>query len=87
MTNEEKELKELKELADLYARLIEFPPFQRLVAEKEKHIEKQKEAIINDLTDERLVDKAIIQGMRLVLSEPMNVINEYNKLKENSEPS
>lgn len=85
MTKEEE--KEFKELAEFYMRLVEFPPFQRLVLEKEKHIEEQKEAIVNDLVNERLVDKAIIQGMRLVLSEPMNVINEYNKLKENSEPS
>lgn len=82
-----KEELELKELAELYIQLLEFPPFQRLMAEKEKHIEALKEAIVQDFVFDRLIDKGIIQGIRLVLSEPENVINEYNKLKENSEPS
>ena len=79
---------EIKERANAYLELVNYKPFQRLVAEMEEDIKEIKEVVINYLTD-GLQDKAvgeaaIIPGMRRVISTPINAIKESNNLNENS---
>lgn len=77
---------QLERRAEIYFELIEFEPFKFLVKEMNKDIEELKEAVINDLTDERLVDKALVWGIRKVINTPYQAIEESDKhnLNENS---
>jgi hypothetical protein len=78
---------ELKRRAEVYAQLIEYPPFQCLVAEAEELVEDMKEAVVNDLVNDRLLDKGVITGIRNVINIPRQAVVEYQRLMGNSEPS
>jgi len=67
---------QLKDLAATYRQLLDFKPFQLLVKEMVDKVEEFKESNINnDDNDLRL--KGMVSGMRYVISEPENVIAEF----------
>lgn len=68
---------DLKELAAVYRQLIEFKPFQRLVAEMKLKVENLKESNINNI-DNDLITKGIVSGIRTVIFEPNSVIEEFD---------
>jgi hypothetical protein len=78
---------EIKERAEIYRSLVEFKPFQYLVDEINERAEQLKEAIVSDLDNDRIVDKAIRMGMKQVLDAPLTAIREADNIKEDSEPS
>ena len=71
--------------------LLNFGPYQEIVADMEEFIESTKEEIIGylieGLTEKAMIGATIIAGVRRVLNQPIEAIEEANNLNENSEPS
>ena len=68
-----------------YERLTRYPEWATFEADIREIIEQKKNAVIFDLVNDRMEDRAICWGLRMSLDLPTNTMNEAAQLKAEDE--